>query len=296
MVFRSLHERRAGRIGDPDLERSRSGLRSLVMSLLLTLLLGYAGLCLALFLMQRSMLYFPQPRAEVPGTVVSRLQTEVEIKVTVAGAERASALIYLGGNAEDVGQSVPELAAAFPGHAIHALHYRGYGGSGGQPGEAALVTDALALHDQLRERHDGIVLVGRSLGSGVAVQVAGQRPIDHLILVTPFDSIENVAARHYPMFPVRWLLRDRFRSWQHAPAIRAPTLILVAERDRVIPPAHAEALLAHFPPGVARLEVIRGADHNDLSLRPQYWTLLQRSLTDHPSASASLPRPSVAGP
>ncbi|MCU0755718.1 MAG: lysophospholipase [Xanthomonadales bacterium] len=243
-------------------------------SLLLTMLLIYAGLCLALYLMQRSMLYFPQARSAVPGTEVMRLQTEVELVVTVAGRERPSALIYLGGNAEDVGQSVPELAAAFPTHAIHALHYRGYGGSGGAPSEAALVGDALALFDQLQPRYADLVLIGRSLGSGVAVQVASQRKVASLVLVTPFDSVENVAARHYPIFPVRWLLHDRFRSWQHAAAIEAPTLIVVAEQDRVIPPSHAEALRQHFPPGVARLETIPGADHNDLSLHPRYWSLL----------------------
>lgn len=245
------------------------------MSLLLILLLSYAGLCLALFLMQRSMLYFPQPRSAVPGTELLRLQTEVELVVTVAGRGQPSALIYLGGNAEDVGQSVPELAVAFPTHAIHALHYRGYGGSGGAPSEAALVGDALALVDQLQPYYAELVLIGRSLGSGVAVQVASQRPIVGLILVTPFDSVENVAVRHYPIFPVRWLLRDRFRSWQHTATIEAPTLIVVAEQDRVIPPAHAEALRQHFPPGVARLETLPGADHNDLTLHPRYWPLLR---------------------
>jgi pimeloyl-ACP methyl ester carboxylesterase len=245
------------------------------MSLLLTLLLSYAGLCLALNLMQRSMLYFPQPRSEVPGTELMRLQTEVELLVTVAGRARPSALIYLGGNAEDVGQSVPELAAAFPTHAIHALHYRGYGGSGGAPSEAALVGDALALVDQLQPRYAEFVLVGRSLGSGVAVQVASQRQVARLILLTPYDSLDNVAARHYPIFPVRWLLRDRFRSWQHAAVIQAPTLIVAAEQDQVIPPAHAEALHQHFPPGVARLETLAGADHNDLTLHPRYSPLLR---------------------
>lgn len=251
------------------------GLRGMLIGLVVTLLSVYALLCLALFLMQRSMLYFPQPAGTVPGTEVLRLQTEVELQVRVAGTGREAALIYFGGNAEDVSFSAIELADAFPSRRIYAMHYRGYGGSGGQPGERALVRDALALFDRLRPQYADLVVVGRSLGSGVAVQVASQRPVERLVLVTPFDSLENVAARHYPIFPVRWLLRDRFRSFEHAAAIRAPTLIIAAGRDRVIPPAHAEALRAHFPPGVARLETLPGADHNDLSMDPRYAALLR---------------------
>lgn len=262
------------RFRTPDSAPGSKPVASLLSSLLIILALAYAGLCLLLFVLQRSMLYFPQPRTPVPGTQVWTLQTEVPLWVTAAGVGREAALIYFGGNAEDVGHSVPDLAAAFPRHAVHALHYRGYGGSGGEPSERALVRDALALFDQLAQRHAEIVLVGRSLGSGVAVQVASQRRIAQLILVTPFDSIENVAARHYPMFPVRWLLRDRFRSAAHAAAIEAPTLIVVAAQDRVIPPAHAEALQASFPPGVARLQRIEAADHNDISLHQRYWQLL----------------------
>lgn len=247
----------------------------MLISVLLTLLSIYALLCLALFLMQRSMLYFPQPASAVPGTEVFRLQTEVELQVRVAGGGRESALIYFGGNAEDVGYSALELAETFPSRTIYALHYRGYGGSGGQPSERALVLDALALFDRLRPQYTDLVVVGRSLGSGVAVQVASQRPVERLILVTPFDSLERVAAHHYPIFPVRWLLRDRFRSFEHAPAIRAPTLIIAAGRDRVIPPAHADALHRHFPPGVAHLETLAGADHNDISLDPRYAVLLR---------------------
>lgn len=258
------------------------GIRAMLISVFTAVLCVYVALCMALFLLQRSMLYFPQPRMPVPGTALQSLQTEVTLSVTVAGIGREAALIYFGGNAEDVGHSVPELAAAFPRHAVHALHYRGYGGSGGKPSERALVQDALALFDRLRQQHAEIVLIGRSLGSGVAVQVASQRRVAQLLLVTPFDSIENVAARHYPMFPVRWLLRDRFRSSAHAVAITAPTLIVVAEQDRVIPPVHAEALQASFPPGVARLERIAGADHNNVSRHPRYWQLLTEAVGSAP--------------
>jgi pimeloyl-ACP methyl ester carboxylesterase len=133
-----------------------------------------------------------------------------------------------------------------------------------------LHADALALFDQVRTDHPDIALVGRSLGSGVAARLASERPASRLILVTPYDSIQELAARQFPYFPVRWLLTDKFESWRYAPVIRVPTLLLQAERDEVIPGASTERLHAAFARGVASRIVIRGAGHNTISDSPLY--------------------------
>jgi pimeloyl-ACP methyl ester carboxylesterase len=180
------------------------------------------------------------------------------------------ALIYFGGNAEDVSRNLPEFAQAFPDYAVYLLNYRGFGGSGGSPSEAAIAEDALALFDQVYASHPQVAVVGRSLGSGVAVRLASQRPVQHLILVTPYNSLEEIAARQYPWVPVKWLLKDRFESGKYAAHIRVPTLLLAASDDEVIPRASTQRLLENFPQGVALLRVVPESGHNSISDRAQY--------------------------
>jgi uncharacterized protein len=235
--------------------------------------LVYLGLCAALFLFQRSMIYFPQPGSAATRAAAIKLKDDV--LVTAHAVDNPDAILYFGGNAEDVSYSLPGLSMAFPGRALYLMNYRGYGGSAGKPSEAALFADALALFDEVRPRHRNIVVVGRSLGSGVAVYLASLRPVARLVLVTPYDSLQDLAARHYPFFPVRWLLLDRFESSRYARQVTAPTLLIVAERDEIIPRASAEALLRRFPPGVATLEIVGGAGHNTVSEHPGYTALLR---------------------
>lgn len=237
---------------------------------------AYLALCALLFFFQRSLIYFPQPRTPMPGTQTLRLDSEAgPVMVTVRRGAGPQALIYFGGNAEDVSWSLPTLAAAFPEHSLYLLHYRGYGGSAGTPSEAALFADALALHERVSREQTQITVVGRSLGSGVAVFLASQRPVARLVLVTPYDSIEALAAQRFSMFPIRWLLRDKFESGRYASQVSASTLLLAAEHDEVIPLASTQALLTHFPQGVARLEIIPGRDHNSISESAAYVPLLR---------------------
>ncbi|SNY53868.1 hypothetical protein SAMN06297280_2478 [Arsukibacterium tuosuense] len=228
-------------------------------------LAGYGLLCLLLYLLQRQLIYFPVP-AQLPPTDPLLLQ-QAKATVLVSRKERDSqqALLYFGGNAEDVSVSLPEFAAAFPEHAIYLMHYRGYGGSSGKPSEQVLVADALALYDQVQSNHTDITVVGRSLGSAVAVQLAAQRKITQLVLITPFDSLSALASRQFPFFPVQWLLKDTYKSVDYAPVINSPTLLIVAEQDEIIGPAHSEALHQAFAPGVATLIRYSGNHNSYLS-------------------------------
>jgi pimeloyl-ACP methyl ester carboxylesterase len=232
---------------------------------------GYLAACLALFAFQRSLIYFPP---QVPSLAAPRTSTlalpGAEVKVSERPRDGPLALIYLGGNAEDVTASLPLLDQAFPEHALYLMHYRGYLGSSGKPTEKALVADALALFDRVAAAHRGIVLVGRSLGSGVAIQVAAQRPVSGLVLVTPFDSLAALGAQQFPYLPVRWLLRDPYESGKHAPAVRAPTLIIAAGQDEIVPARSTALLLSRFPKGMASMKVVEGAGHNSIADSPLY--------------------------
>lgn len=242
-------------------------------------LVFYIGACIALLVFQRSLIYYPQPRAFGNSADTLVLPADgADIVVSVRPHAGPKALIYFGGNAEDVSSSLASFADAFPDHAIYLLHYRGYGGSTGKPSEKVINSDARALFDKVHLDHPDIALVGRSLGSGVAVRLATERPATRMVLVTPYDSIQEIAAKQFPYFPVRWLLFDKFESWRYAPAIRIPVLLLQAEHDEVIPAASTDRLNAAFAKGVATRVVIRGTGHNTISGAPEYLASMRAAL------------------
>lgn len=257
-----------------------SRMSRILMSVVALLIALYVLLCGALFVFQRSLIYFPQPGSAVT-TADSRLKLampDADVWVTVREHAGPKALIYFGGNAEDVSRNLPSFSAAFPDYAVYLLNYRGFGGSGGSPSEEAIAEDALALFDRVYASHPQIAVVGRSLGSGVAVRLASQRPAQTLILVTPYNSLEELAVRQYPWFPVKWLLKDRFESGRYAAHIQVPTLLLAASDDEVIPRDSTQRLLGHFPKGVATLRVVPDSGHNSISERAQYLQWMQAVL------------------
>lgn len=232
-----------------------------LLSLASYLLVGYGVLCLLLYLLQRQLIYFPVPAAYPPDNPLIVQTDQHQVLVSLQLRSGPQALLYFGGNAEDVSVSLYEFSDAFPEHSIYLMHYRGYGGSEGKPSEQALVSDALALFDEVATEHSEIMVIGRSLGSGVAVQLAAQRPVQQLVLITPFDSLTKLAQQQFPVVPVRWLLKDRYESAHYASSIDTPTLLLVAEQDEIIGRARSEALYQAFATDIARLQLYPGG-HN----------------------------------
>jgi pimeloyl-ACP methyl ester carboxylesterase len=238
----------------------------------------YIALCLALFLAQRYFIYYPQPRSATAGNTTLTLNVDsARVLVDTRRHTGPDAVIYFGGNAEDVSRSLPMLADAFPQRSLYALNYRGYGGSTGKPSEIALIADALVLFDRVYIDHSHITVIGRSLGSGVAVHVASERPVERLVLVTPYDSLAEIAASQFRYFPIRWLLLDKFESWRFAPRVSAPALLIAAQDDEIIPLASTESLYNRFPQSRATLTVIRGVGHNSISESPEYLAALRGS-------------------
>lgn len=252
------------------------------------LLLGVPG---ALFLAQDGMLFLPQsglvrpPHARA-GRAVEPLSVPVDEGVVVRGwlvhAARAPAplLIYFGGNAEEVSW---QAAEPWPEDwSLAIVNYRGYGESDGKPSEQALFADAERVFDALAARADvdrgRIVLVGRSLGSGVAVHLAARRDVAGVVLISPFDSMIAIGARHYPFLPVRLLLKHPFDSLARAPAIDVPLLAIVGERDAIIPPDHSRRLFEAWA-GPKRWVAIPGAGHNDLGPQADFWRSIEAFLS-----------------
>jgi pimeloyl-ACP methyl ester carboxylesterase len=112
--------------------------------------------------------------------------------------------------------------------------------------------------------------MGRSLGSGVAVQLAAERPVEPLVLVTAFDSLVNVAREYFRWLPVGLLMRDRYDSVRRAAEVKVPVLVVIAGNDEIIPRQRSRALVEAFAPSQVQVEVVPGVGHNTLDLSPRY--------------------------
>ncbi len=177
-------------------------------------------------------------------------------------------ILYFPGNAGSLPYAAPRLAEfTRRGYGLAALNYRGSGGAAGAPGEAALIADALTVHDALPDLTGSAappVIFGVSLGAALAVQTAARRPARAVLLEAPFARLCEAAEHHYPLVPACAILWDeRWDSIGIIGGIEAPMLIQHGSDDRVIPLTQGQRLAASAPAG-ARLIAYPGAGHNDL--------------------------------
>ncbi|WP_242107489.1 alpha/beta hydrolase [Luteimonas aquatica] len=238
----------------------------------------YLAACWWVYRHQRSLLYFPQiTRADAAATDFALDRGGIVLRGWALDPDGGSPILYFGGNGERIEHNRDSFAQWFPGSSVYLLAYRGYGASDGTPSEAALFADALALYDHVSARHPGqpVRVIGRSLGSGVASYLASQRPVDRLALVTPYDSIEAVAAAHYAWLPVRRLIQDRYASTTYLRGYAGPVLVLRGGRDEVIAPARTDRLIAALPKP-PQVVAIADAGHDDISGFPAYGQALAR--------------------
>jgi len=240
------------------------------------LLVLYLIVAIVLYVSQRKMLYFPSANnSAVQQDEIVFSVNDQKLQAWQVNAGQAKALVYFGGNAEAVDINIDEFRLLFPRHTIYLIAYRGYGASTGSPSEKSLNEDALAIYDLLADDYENISVMGRSLGSGVAVHLSALRSIDKLILVTPFDSILNVAQDLYWMFPLSILLKDKFESWRKVKDIKADSLIIIAEQDLVIPAKYGKNLHNYFSQK-SKLKIIPLANHNTIGEFPAY----QQAITE----------------
>jgi pimeloyl-ACP methyl ester carboxylesterase len=233
-----------------------------IIFIALVLLGVYLLLAAFLYVYQRRLIYYPvalDPSFVAERIVVDNQGTRLQGWVLNPGQRKA--VIYFGGNSEMITHRRGFFEDVFRDYSVYLINYRGYGDSEGSPSEAGLFSDALAIYDQLSPRHQSISAYGRSLGSGVAVYLAARRPLEKLILLTPYDSVAAVAQKIYPMFPVRYLIKDRFDS---------PVLITSAEHDREIRLPHTLALKQSFTRAPLDYMMISGAAHNNIVDFPDY--------------------------
>jgi len=239
------------------------------------------GGCALVWLAQDGLIFFPQPVVSTahlptgakPLEIVATDGMRLRGWIRAASAAPAPAVVYFGGNAEEVSGTLAD--PRWPRDwTIVAINYRGYGTSEGKPSESALVADALVIYDAIAARPDvdarRIVAFGRSIGTGVAVKLAAARPVAGVILASPYDSLVALGRTHYPWLPVSILLRHRFDSAADARHVQAPLLAIVAENDSIIPVERSRALYDAWAGPKAWL-VVPGTDHNTLSGPGAFW-------------------------
>jgi uncharacterized protein len=281
----------------PDGKLGPASLRPIVpalVSVLVAAIVAYAAILLLVWLTQERLLFYPQPVLGEPRPPAGwRLETFEHVArdgTRLAGVlllpprERPAVVIYFGGNAEEVTAAANEAATTYGERAVLLLNYRGYGASAGEPGEKALVADALEVFDKLAARPDldgsRIAVHGRSLGSGVAVQVAAARPVRCVVLTSPFASAVSVAREVYWWLPVGLLIRHPFDSLARARKIDVPALFLVGSADTLIRPVQSWRLADAWGRPVERM-AFPGFGHNDVHIHPQYPEAIRQFLERH---------------
>ena len=246
-------------------------------SIILVAVLGYVALLALMYVFQRSLMYFPDPTHRTAAQ--SGLPQAQDVRLTTDDGETLNAwlvpprdgkpvVIYFQGNAGGLNLRAGRFRwLTDDGTGLLALSYRGYGGSSGKPTEDGLIRDARAAYDFVSATYPGqrIVPFGESLGSAVAVALAAERPVAGLILDAPFVSAAALGAAAYPFVPVRWLMKDTFRSDLRIVRVKAPLLVMHGERDGVVPIASGERLfaLAREPKRMVRFPQGRHVDLDD---------------------------------
>lgn len=239
----------------------------------------WLGLTAAIAASQRRLVFNPTLRREVDRPRSSGHRTRPIVLRAADGTKLSGwlmtpqlvgphpAVVYFGGRSEEVSWVVRDAGKLFPGMAVLAVNYRGYGASQGEPAELHMVEDGRMLFDWLAERHhvdpSKVAVVGRSLGSGVAVQVALERPVHSLVLITPYDSILAIAKRKFRAVPVQYVLQHRFESVKYAPSLTAPTYVLRAAMDDVVPHSHTDTLVSKLG-RLHRDETVPDSDHMNI--------------------------------
>ena len=189
--------------------------------------------------------------------------------------ENAPLILYFGGNADDAREFV-RVTRSMDGYDIMTLNYRGYVDSSGKPSEKALYADALAQYDAFGKGKE-VIVVGRSLGTGVATYVASQREVKGLVLITPYDSILSMAKERYPYFPIDVLLKHPFEAVKYIPHVKARIGIVEVVNDTTIPRVHLQKLIEKIPAPFLHVK-LNNTTHGDVLEHPEFNAELQMIL------------------
>lgn len=258
---------------------------TIVFNVIRTILIIYVLLVLLLYYKQDELLFQGPLSSDVIQTNkidnAFRYIIQVEDAIlngwhVIPESESKGIVIYFGGNAENI-DSVIDMSKHLKDVDIVSMHYRSYGLSTGNISESAIYKDALSIYDNVSKEYPNkpIYVIGRSLGSGVATYLAAHRNVSGVGLVTPYDSIKNVAQGHYPFFPVKYILNNKFDSVSNVKNINVPVYVLVASNDTLIPNQYSIKLFENIH-SEKHWHLFDNFDHNNISLHKDYFSVLNK--------------------
>ena len=262
------------------------------LKILLYVIIGYLALVLFLFLSQRKLLYLPNKtktsvqQAELQGLRhwPDSQQHRGFISIRQPAIPIGTIVVSHGNAGSASNRSYYTQALTQHGFRVIIAEYPGYGGRPGSPSEQTLVADMnQTLHLAHQEFGEPLFLWGESLGSGVIAAVVAQTstPIKALVLLTPWDSLSELAQTHYWYLPARRLVLDKFNSIENLKNFSGNIAVILAEQDEVIPVHHGKRLFESLASN-KRLWLFEQASHNSLPIQPQalWWHEVTRFLTD----------------
>jgi len=216
----------------------------------------------------------PLPREAMQvsvGTPDGNMLHGIHIPPASVAPKPRTLILGFGGNAWNGADVASYLHQLFPQADVIAFHYRGYRPSTGSPSAKVLLADAPLIHEFAvdRVKPDRTIAVGFSIGSGVVASLAGRRPLDGMILVTPFDSLKAAAADLYPWLPIGPFFEHELDAAAYLNGAQVPVALIAGEHDTLIRPARTEALRKKVP-NLVYDRTIAGAGHNDIYHRPEF--------------------------
>ncbi len=261
----------------------------------IVLLAVYVLVCSGLFLFQEKLI-FPSPKlSEDASAAYQEIDNieDVELKmkdgnnlrgwfIHNSDNNKSNLLLYFGANAEEVSLIIPKMAK-FQNWSVALINYRGYGKSDGIPNEQLLFSDSLEIYDYFSSREDvnksNIIVMGRSIGTGVATYLSEKRDAAATVLVSPFDSLSSVIKEKCPVLPVNLILKNKFDSLSRAPLIKSPLLIITGTEDKLIPVVHSKKLGDSWGGEVTYKSII-GEGHNSIDDVEEYWNIIDGFLNE----------------
>ncbi len=251
-----------------------------MINIIILLIVFYGLSCIALYFLQDKLIF--SPPAPIKNIYQSVSHNEIMFSVnneqrhgwkTSVDSTKNKTIIYFGGNAEDVVYLNFE-AKEFNIHQSISINHPGYGKSTGKPSQQSFYKNALEVYDMVVEKYQlkpqEIIIMGRSLGSSVATYLAANRQIAGLILITPFDSIENMASQQYRFFPIKYLLKHSFPTMEYIAQIKSPVLMLAAVDDEIISDINLKNLYQNAGDN-SRLIRYTGVGHNTIQMHADYY-------------------------
>lgn len=272
----------------------RKPIIKIVKVLLIIFLIIYLFLCFFIHFFLESVILWPkEQQVDVAGLSFQENKLE-DLELTMSdgnisrgwflknsNSEKSNLLIYFGGNAEELSGVLTKMAK-LDNWSVGLINYRGYGTSEGTADETALYSDSLEIYDYLAGREDvdkqNIVVMGRSIGTGVATYLAEKRDVSAVILSTPYDTMASVIQKKCPIIPAGLIFPHKYDSIGRAPKIKSPLLILAASEEILIPNWHSKRLKEAWA-GSVSYQVLAGEDHNSIDDTEEYWKRIREFLS-----------------